>query len=604
MSGTHPSRSTVLVFGWTMAFLPMVALFLFLLYILGTVIVATIWYTPPIVLVTQTIEGQLLERRVLKAKRTSGELDPWGRQEQWDAEGKLVKSVPFFLSSNRLHGRIFDRLIQPDRAMLTPGSPVFSGHVIELQPNGVLARTTNFRDGKRHGEEITRHPDGRIATKGNYVAGNRDGLWQEWDQAGVLRRSAEMLNDVLHGSEVIWDEHGHIMTRAYFIHGVKDGSWEKWREDGRLACHGIYVRGVATGIWEYWYNTGVYYKAVTLLSGIPEGLETVWFRSGNIASRGSYTNGQRTGRWEIWYPSGVLQRTVELANDSTRNGEETIWYENGQIASRGSYSKGEKNGQWDHWTEEGLHIRHEQWKDGKPNGEWLILQDHGSGIHYLFRREYRNGRQTKEGEFVGEYAWDIDEYLQKKAEEEKEKEETKKLLITLFVCVPLGLILLGIIGSLLSGGSSPPYPVVSSPPSSSRDTSSEPRKVFGQENWAAFSRHRDATPDNVNLLSVSKAICDGQRPPGSLISSGREIRPWDPRVDAPTARMIPDTPSAYLTPDGTILNNSGSILGSVDLVTGDVRLSNGRLLNDNVKGITDPSEAAARAYTIIDNDGC
>lgn len=113
MSTTRPSCS-VLAFGWGMALLPIVALALFTLYILATLAVSTVWYTSSIVLVTQTTDGQPLERRVVKAKRSTGEFAPWGRQEEWDAEGNLVKSVPYFLWSNRLHGRIFDRLLQHD----------------------------------------------------------------------------------------------------------------------------------------------------------------------------------------------------------------------------------------------------------------------------------------------------------------------------------------------------------------------------------------------------------------------------------------------------------------------------------------------------------
>lgn len=51
-------------------------------------------------------------------------------------------------------------------------------------PNGVLASEGNYVDGLEHGLWSDYHPNGKLAAKGYYEGGKEAGQWEYWDEDG------------------------------------------------------------------------------------------------------------------------------------------------------------------------------------------------------------------------------------------------------------------------------------------------------------------------------------------------------------------------------------------------------------------------------------
>ena len=82
------------------------------------------------------------------------------------------------------------------------------------------------------GKHTTYFRNGRIKFVGNYISGEKNGLWQYFWPNGRVREEGEFLNDLRHG---VWKRHhknGDIWAEESFENGVPHGKHiEYWNED-------------------------------------------------------------------------------------------------------------------------------------------------------------------------------------------------------------------------------------------------------------------------------------------------------------------------------------------------------------------------------------
>ena len=61
--------------------------------------------------------------------------------------------------------------------------------------------------------------NGKLATKGNYVNGERDGYWE------------------------YYDDNGKLFSKGNYVNGKRDGYWEYYKNNGKLSSKGNYKNG-------------------------------------------------------------------------------------------------------------------------------------------------------------------------------------------------------------------------------------------------------------------------------------------------------------------------------------------------------------------------
>ena len=66
-----------------------------------------------------------------------------------------------------------------------------------FHPNGVLASEGEYDDGLENGPWKDYHENGRPAAEGRFKAGKKDGVWHYWDEEGHPEEDEEYVEGVL-----------------------------------------------------------------------------------------------------------------------------------------------------------------------------------------------------------------------------------------------------------------------------------------------------------------------------------------------------------------------------------------------------------------------
>lgn len=61
---------------------------------------------------------------------------------------------------------------------------------------------------------------------------------------------------IRHGPFVAYHPNGAIASEGNYVQGVESGSWRDYHDNGRVAAEGMYTDGVETGVWRYWNSDG------------------------------------------------------------------------------------------------------------------------------------------------------------------------------------------------------------------------------------------------------------------------------------------------------------------------------------------------------------
>ena len=86
-------------------------------------------------------------------------------------------------------------------------------------------------EGRRTGLWSEADPHGGTIT-GEYVDGERHGVWRHYFADGLLRSEGEYRRGALHGSWVWYRATGGLLQRGGFLDDQKHGLWERWAADG------------------------------------------------------------------------------------------------------------------------------------------------------------------------------------------------------------------------------------------------------------------------------------------------------------------------------------------------------------------------------------
>lgn len=165
------------------------------------------------------------------------------------------------------------------------GSPTVTGC---RKPNGdfhgpykvelgeTLTAEGKFENGKRHGDWIYRHPNGKTWKQGRYVQGRLDGEWKEFSKAGKLLGTYTLKNGT--GREITWWDNGNKRQEVDWKNGVRHGITSSYFETGEKMMEATWEGGKVNGTWTFWDVKGQTRKVETWKDGIIE--NTVWYEQG------------------------------------------------------------------------------------------------------------------------------------------------------------------------------------------------------------------------------------------------------------------------------------------------------------------------------------
>ena len=125
------------------------------------------------------------------------------------------------------------QLVQVDGDFLTENNDKAYGSYESRYENGHVKAQYNFLDGKEHGPTKLFYADGNLKEEGNYNYGVKTGTWTSWNQEGKKI------------GIVSFDEKGN-----------RDGIWEVWDDNGTKRAYMEYKKGKRAGTWKTWDENG------------------------------------------------------------------------------------------------------------------------------------------------------------------------------------------------------------------------------------------------------------------------------------------------------------------------------------------------------------
>ena len=106
------------------------------------------------------------------------------------------------------------------------------------------------------GGKVSYHDNNQLKTKGNYIDGKRDGLWENFFSNGQLSITSNYKNGKQDGLQEIFYENGQLKMKGNLKDGKLDGLWEDFYSNGQLESRGNLMDGKLDGLREYYHENG------------------------------------------------------------------------------------------------------------------------------------------------------------------------------------------------------------------------------------------------------------------------------------------------------------------------------------------------------------
>jgi antitoxin component YwqK of YwqJK toxin-antitoxin module len=170
--------------------------------------------------------------------------------------------------------------------------------------NGALKYNVRFRQDIKFSDYYYYHRNGNIAEKGNFnETGQVDQRWASYFENGKIKNAGEYLNGQKVGLWELFDSLGNKLKQEEFYYNscnknsisfennLKHGKWESWYLCDKTKSIGFYKSGLRDSLWANFWEFG------------------------DSSSTGLYTNAQKIGKWKYWYESGQVE-SLKLYRDS------------------------------------------------------------------------------------------------------------------------------------------------------------------------------------------------------------------------------------------------------------------------------------------------
>ncbi len=114
--------------------------------------------------------------------------------------------------------------------------------------------------------------------------------------------------EVEHGEALLWYDNGQVKLQGEYVDGEREGLWLSWHSNGENRGEGRLHRGRHIGTWIMWDENGQKRSEVTYEVGLKHGRSTVWDADGNVVSTGEYVRKKKHGVW-VTYVDGEKTET-------------------------------------------------------------------------------------------------------------------------------------------------------------------------------------------------------------------------------------------------------------------------------------------------------
>lgn len=254
------------------------------------------------------------------------------------------------------------------------------------------------------------YPDGKTQREENYLHGQLNGFYKEYDPQGKLIKMIKYVygkpveettkEDSIFTEKKEFYQNGALKNIGYYKYdSIQVGPHKKYDIEGNVTLVKLYNNN---GILE---GEGLFDS-----KGKKTGNWREYFPNGQLMAEGNYRTGKRTGKWTFYYEEGKIQQIGYFYKGSYD--KEWNWYlltgklfirenyyhgkldglvfqlqDNGDTLFTGQYVDGEKNGYWKIF--DGDVISKGKFSQGYRDGEWLEYNKDNNKL--IFKGNYSQG---------------------------------------------------------------------------------------------------------------------------------------------------------------------------------------------------------------------
>ena len=228
----------------------------------------------------------------------------------YDSTGKL-KHYEFYNNNQMMYKGMYDSL------------NLKSGEWTYFDQKNNIINTGYYTSNKKDKTWTYYYPNGVIQQKGSYILGKPTGEWTWWYNNNQLWRKEQYEKGKINGLVIEYDSLGKIITKGEYLYGQKEGVWYYEINDHKE--EGEFVSDMKNGSWEMTYlSSNQKMFSGKYLNDIPVGEHIYYYPNGVIKEIGKYENGEKEGEWKKYNNDGVLlvtyyfKRGVEFKRDGLK----------------------------------------------------------------------------------------------------------------------------------------------------------------------------------------------------------------------------------------------------------------------------------------------
>ncbi len=186
----------------------------------------------------------------------------------------------------------------------------------------------NYNDGDKRweGSPIAFNSDSGIVD-GSYFVQEQD----IYDFSSPPEVNVTLYGNIAQGTVTRWHGNGQVYSIGNFLNGEKNGLFQWWYEDGSAKEEATFVKEAREGIVTQWYRNGNKFAEANYKKGKLNGNLTWWFETGQKKEETSFINDDRDGIAYWWYADGAKKGVADISKGM---GLITLFSHDGSIANK------------------------------------------------------------------------------------------------------------------------------------------------------------------------------------------------------------------------------------------------------------------------------
>ncbi|MBI1183997.1 TonB family protein [bacterium] len=206
-----------------------------------------------------------------------------------------------------------------------------------------LLETTNYLNGKKHGECFTKYSNGNLKEQATYSNGQFDGEYKTFSKNGVALISANYDKGKRQGKREMRYRNGNLKLVSNYNNHYLDGAQKIYNRNGQLMLEITFEQGKPQTVLQANNADGMPNNNINLKEGT--GNFIIYYNNGKPQYEFNLKNGQLHGVQKGYFATGAVH-FIETFEEGQVEGQVESYKEDGKLNGKGLVKSNLKAGDW------------------------------------------------------------------------------------------------------------------------------------------------------------------------------------------------------------------------------------------------------------------